>query len=99
VRIAVVLIVLCSFADAQQSGKIWRVGYLDPSTADTTAALLKAFHQEMGTLGWSEGKHYITQYRYGELKSERMLQLAAELIQWKADVILAAVADRARSER
>ena len=90
IAFGVFLFALCSFAQAQQSGKLWRIGYLDPSTPDTTAALLKAFHQEMNKLGWDEGKNYITEYRYGELKSERMPQLAKELVEWKADVILAA---------
>ena len=86
----VFLLVLWSFGYAQQSDRIWRVGYLDPSTPETTAALLKAFHQEMSKLGWTDGNNYITEYRFGELKLERMPQLAAELVQWRADVILAA---------
>ena len=86
----VFLLVLWSFGYAQQSDRIWRVGYLDPSTPETTAALLKAFHQEMSKLGWIDGNNYITEYRFGELKLERMPQLAAELVQWRADVILAA---------
>jgi len=84
------LFTLCTVSDAQQTGKLWRIGYLDPSTPVTTAPLMKAFHQEMTKLGWREGKTYIVEHRYGEVKTERMPELAAELVQWKADVILAA---------
>jgi hypothetical protein len=42
------LFALCSFAEAQQpAGKIPRIGYLDPSTASGSAALLAAFRQEL----------------------------------------------------
>jgi putative ABC transport system substrate-binding protein len=51
---------------------------------------MDAFHQQMNKLGWSEGKDYIVEYRFAELNSKRMPQLAAELIEWKADVIVAA---------
>jgi putative ABC transport system substrate-binding protein len=86
----VFLLTSLSFGYTQQPGRIWRVGYLDPSTRETTAALLKAFHQEMSKLGWIDGNNYITEYRFGEMKLERMPQLSAELVQWKPDVILAA---------
>jgi putative ABC transport system substrate-binding protein len=79
-----------SVAEAQHAGKIFRVGYLDPSSASTTAGLIDAFREQMHKLGWSEGKDYIIEYRFAELNSKRMPQLAAELTEWKADVIVAA---------
>jgi putative ABC transport system substrate-binding protein len=69
---------------------VWRIGYLDPSTASTTAGLLEAFRQEMSKRGWMEGKNIIIEYRFADLKSQRMPELAADLIRWKADVIVAA---------
>jgi ABC-type uncharacterized transport system substrate-binding protein len=48
------------------------------------------FRQEMSKLGWTEGKNIIIEYRFAELKSERMPELAADLVRWKADVIVAA---------
>jgi len=47
---------LCLPVEAQQSGKIFRIGFLDPSTASGSAVLLEAFWQEMRKLGWIEGK-------------------------------------------
>ena len=84
------LCALCSLAEAQQSTKIWRIGYLDPSTASATRNLLEAFREEMSKYGWTEGKNIIIELRFAELKSERQITLATELVRWKADVIVAA---------
>jgi hypothetical protein len=46
-----------SLADAQQSGKLARIGILDPSTASGSAVLWDAFRQEMRKFGWVEGKN------------------------------------------
>jgi len=76
-------------AEGQQAARIFRIGYLDPSTASATKHLLDAFTQEMGRYGWTEGKNFIIEYRFAELKSERHVDLATELVRWKADVIVA----------
>ena len=44
-----------SLAEAQQTGKIFRIGFLDVSTASGMAGLLEAFRQELSKLGWIEG--------------------------------------------
>ena len=38
---------------AQQAGKIFRIGFLDPSTASGIAVLLEAFRQEL-TQAWMD---------------------------------------------
>jgi putative tryptophan/tyrosine transport system substrate-binding protein len=73
--------------DAQQTGKIFRIGFLDSSTASGSAVLLKAFLQELSKLGWIEGKNIIMEYRFGEQKPERLPELAAELVRLKVDLI------------
>jgi putative tryptophan/tyrosine transport system substrate-binding protein len=88
--LSALLLTLWGFAQAQQPGKVWRVGYLDPSSASTTAEFLEAFRREMTKLGWIEGKNIVIEYRFAELKSARMPELASELVRWKADVIVAA---------
>src|SRR5262245_6288406 len=77
-----------SLADAQQTGKIFRIGYLDPSTAAGSAILLDAFRQEMSRLGWIEGKNVAFEYRFAEQKNERLPELAADLVRLKVDLIL-----------
>ncbi len=54
---------------AQQSGKIFRIGFLDRSTASGNAVLVKAFLQELSKLGWIEGKNFTIEYRFGEAKA------------------------------
>ena len=58
-------------ADAQQPGKIFRIGFLDNSTASSSAILLEAFRQELSKLGWIEGKNIAIEYRFAEQKNER----------------------------
>ena len=79
-----------SLAEAQQSGKIFRIGLLDPSTASSSAGLLEVFRQELRKLGWIEGKNLTIEYRYAEQKNERLRELAAELVRLKLDLILVA---------
>jgi putative ABC transport system substrate-binding protein len=76
-------------ANAQQPSKIFRIGYLDSSTASGSAVLTEAFRQELNKLGWIEGKNSIIEYRFGEQKSERLPELAAELVRLKVDLIVA----------
>ena len=82
------LFALCSSADAQQTGKIFRIGILDPSTASGSAVLLEAFRQELSKLGWIEGKNITIEYRFAEQKPERLPELAAELVRLKVDLIV-----------
>jgi putative ABC transport system substrate-binding protein len=77
-----------SLADAQQTGKIFRIGFLDNSTASGIAVLLEAFRQELRKLGWIEGKNIAIEYRFSELKAERLPELAADLVRLNVDLIV-----------
>jgi putative tryptophan/tyrosine transport system substrate-binding protein len=74
--------------EAQQTGKIARVGFLDGSTASGSAVLVEAFRQELSKLGWVEGKNITIEYRFPEQKIERLPELAAELVRLKVDLIV-----------
>jgi putative tryptophan/tyrosine transport system substrate-binding protein len=50
---------------------------------------VEAFRQELGKLGWIEGKNITIEYRFAEHKNERLPELAAELVRLKVDVIVA----------
>src|SRR5215813_9400238 len=76
------------FAEAQQTGKIFRIGFLDSSTASGMAVLLEAFRQELSKLGWNEGKNLTIEYRFAEQKIERLPELAAELVRRNVDLIV-----------
>jgi putative ABC transport system substrate-binding protein len=73
--------------DAQQTGKVARIGYLDASTASGSEFLVDVFRQELSKLGWIEGKNITIDYRFAEQNLERLPELAAELVRLKVDLI------------
>ena len=86
---AALLLALSVPADAQQTGKVPRIGFLDSSTAAGSAGLLEAFWQEMSKLGWIEGKNVTIEYRFAESKGPaRVRELAADLVRLKVDLIV-----------
>ena len=82
------LFALCGSVDAQQPGKVFRIGFLDSSTASGMAVLMDAFRQELSKLGWIEGKNITIEYRFAEQKAERLPELAADLVRLKVDLIV-----------
>src|SRR5215475_15678530 len=87
-----VAVLLCtvSFGEAQQPGKIFRIGFLDPSTPSGMAVMVDAFRQELGKLGWIDGKNITIEYRFAESQGDkRMKELAADLVRLKVDLIVA----------
>jgi ABC-type uncharacterized transport system substrate-binding protein len=87
--LSAMLFALCLPAEAQQTGKVLRIGFLDPSTASGSAVLVEAFRQELSKLGWIEGKSIVIEYRFAEQKNERLPELAADLARLKIDLIVA----------
>jgi putative ABC transport system substrate-binding protein len=86
----IALMVAGSAAQAQQPEKVARIGILNNTTASGMAVLIDAFRQELRKLGWIEGKNFTIEYRFGEQKSERMPDLAAELVRLKVDLVVVA---------
>jgi putative tryptophan/tyrosine transport system substrate-binding protein len=78
-------------AETQQTGKVWRIGYLRlglrpvPGSNPTSDAFLKGLRD----LGYVEGRHVVLEIRYAEGRNERFPALAAELVSLKVDVIVA----------
>jgi putative ABC transport system substrate-binding protein len=75
-------------AEAQQAGKVYRVGLLWESPAVFPDAI-EAFRQGLRDLGYVEGRTIAIEYRWTEGKPERMRELAEELVRLKVDVIVA----------
>jgi ABC-type uncharacterized transport system substrate-binding protein len=82
------LFLLCSSAEAQQSAKVPRIGYLTGATLDGQSARIESFRQGLRELGYVEGKNIVIEYRYAEEKRDRLSALAAELVRLKVDVIV-----------
>jgi putative ABC transport system substrate-binding protein len=84
------LFVLCSVAEAQQSAKVSRIGYLTGAYFTAIADRREAFCQGLRELGYVEGKNIIIEWRSGEGKRDRLPALAAELVRLKVDLIVTA---------
>jgi putative ABC transport system substrate-binding protein len=72
-------------ADAQQAGKVHRIGFL--GTVPTNPHY-EALRQSLHDLGYVEGRNIAIERRYSEGRAERLLDLAAELVRLKVDVIV-----------
>jgi putative ABC transport system substrate-binding protein len=88
ILVAAAVLTFPVITDAQQTGKVPRIGFLDPSSASGMAGLLDAFRKELSKLGWIEGKNITFEYRFAEQKNERLPELAAELVRLKVDLIV-----------
>ena len=62
---------------------------LSPWTPSDTALWHQAFRVGLHDLGWVEGKNITIEYRYAEGQSDRLPDLAADLVRLKVDVIVA----------
>jgi putative ABC transport system substrate-binding protein len=73
---------------AQQTGKLRTIGLLVPGTRSVFGPWTTVFIQRLHELGWTEGRNIVIEYRWGEGQSERYAEIAAELVQLKADIIV-----------
>ena len=89
ILLIIAVMVVGGVASAQQTGKIFRIGFLDSGTASGSAVLVDAFRQELSKLGWIEAKNVTIEYRFAGQRSERMAEFAAELVRLNVDLIVA----------
>jgi len=75
-------------AEAQQSGKGYRIGVLETTSPALNAANLDAFRRGLRELGYIEGHNFTIEYRTADGRPERFPGLAAELVRLKVDVIV-----------
>ena len=74
---------------AQQPGKVWRIGFLSPgSRAVQFTGIIKELQIGLRDLGYVEGRNLVTEYRWAEGKSERLADLAADLVSLNVDLIV-----------
>jgi ABC-type uncharacterized transport system substrate-binding protein len=86
--------------EAQQAGKVWRVGVLSSGSHSATAgARIDAFKQGLRDLGYVEGQNIEIESRWGEGKYESLRDLAAELVRLKMDVIVTAAVPAIRAAK
>ena len=80
--VCAVLFALCTSAEAQQTGKIPRIGMIVSNSANSSA-----FRQGLRDLGYIEGQNLLVEYRHSEGKLDRIPGLVNELVEQKVDVL------------
>jgi ABC-type uncharacterized transport system substrate-binding protein len=86
-------------ARAQQVGKIYRIGILEPIPAARNAANLDALRKGLQELGYVEGRNLVIEYRSADGRAERFPDLASELVRLKVDLIVTRGAPAARAAK
>src|SRR5437660_12782162 len=94
IGLAVVLSLSLAFAplaaEAQQTGKVYRIAYLGNSSAALESELVAAFRQGLRDLNYVEGQNIAIEYRWAEGRYDRFPAFVAEAVQLKVDVIVTA---------
>ena len=75
-------------AEAQQAGRVYRIGFLGATSASGYAPQVQAFRGGLRDLGYVEGKNLAIDFRWAEGKYARLPELAAELVLLKPDVLV-----------
>jgi putative ABC transport system substrate-binding protein len=86
--LASILLATVSLAEAQQRGKVPRIGFLAAPSPSFFSTRMNAFREGLYDLGHVEGKNISIEYRYAGGKLDRLPALAAELVRLKVDVIV-----------
>jgi putative ABC transport system substrate-binding protein len=84
----VVLALVLSFAAYAQSGKLYRIGFLETTSATANRVNLDALLRGLKERGYAEGKNLIIDYRSADGRAERFPEMASELARAKPDVIV-----------
>jgi ABC-type uncharacterized transport system substrate-binding protein len=83
-----ILLATASLAEAQQPGKVPRIGFLAVPSPSFFSTRMNAFREGLYDLGHVEGKNIAIEYRYAGGNLDRLPALAAELVRLKVDVIV-----------
>src|SRR5262245_22725092 len=77
-------------SEAQQAGKVYRIGILSGGSPEKNTPQVEAFLERLHDLGWVDGQNVIVEWRSSEGRTDRLPALATELVQLKVDVIVTA---------
>jgi putative ABC transport system substrate-binding protein len=84
-------------AEAQQSGKIYRLGFVSMNRPDTGQHLRVALREGLRERGWIEGQNFVFDFRWADSRSDRLSALAVDLVQAKVDMIITGSTAAARA--
>jgi len=74
--------------EAQQAGRVYRIGFLGATSVSGYAPQVQAFRGGLRDLGYVEGKNLVIDFRWAEGNYARLPELAAELVLLKPDVLV-----------
>jgi putative tryptophan/tyrosine transport system substrate-binding protein len=77
-------------AQAQQTGTVYRIGFLGGGLPSTSKASVEGLREGLRELGYVEGRNFIFDFRWGEGRNDRLAELAAELVRANVHVIVTA---------
>jgi putative ABC transport system substrate-binding protein len=86
--LSVMLLALSFPAEAQQPGKVYRLGYLSAQSPSAESSVLDTFRHALRDLGYMDGNNLVIEYRFAEGKLDRLPDLASELVRLKVDVMV-----------
>ena len=86
--LTVFLLLIAAISGAQQAAKVWKIGVLVSGNKASNAMRDEALREGLRQLGYDENKNIVWEYRYAEGKTDRLPQLARELVEQKPDVIV-----------
>jgi putative ABC transport system substrate-binding protein len=88
ILLCAMLFALCASASAQQPKKVPQIGYLSGIDRAGESLRSEGIRLALRELGYIEGQNIAIEYRYAEGKPDRQLEIAAEVVRLKVDVIV-----------
>jgi putative tryptophan/tyrosine transport system substrate-binding protein len=73
---------------AQQAGPRPTIGFLGTGSSVAWTQWTAAFVRRLGELGWIDGRNVTIEYRWAEGRAERYVEVVAEFVRLKVDVIV-----------
>jgi len=74
-------------AQAQQAGRVYRIGYLDQGPVSVNRRYVNGLREGLHERGWVEGRNFTIEARFAEGRTDQLPALAADLVRLKVDLI------------
>jgi putative ABC transport system substrate-binding protein len=89
VSLSLTLLSAPTAARAQETGRVYRIGFLSPGGPEQDSSLWAPLRDVLRERGWAEGQNLVFERRYAEGNYDRLPELSADLVRLKLDLIVA----------
>jgi putative ABC transport system substrate-binding protein len=96
---AVSVVVSPRLGEAQQTRRVFRIGYLQVAPRDVQVYLIEAFESGLRERGYIVGRDIVMEYRFADGDIARLPALAADLVRLNVDVIVTGVNANTRAAK